>query len=771
MKRYLPLILILALIIPHSSFSQNCLLAHFPLDGNANDVSGNNVPAVVNGPVAAMDRFGNPNGAMRFDGVDDFIELNNDAALIDSGAFTISIWAKMTGQGGGVDNTNPMFQQRADGTSNGTSKLVLFAERQNNEIALVAIDEVGSSVSVISNPKVTDTAWHCYTFVHTASNYMYLYLDGILVSQGPSTESGFFNVGINHVTIGSHNYLGQLQGAFNGCIDEVKIYNCELDSSEIVAACFEQSSNNDTACLLADYRLDGNGADSSGNGLNGTVYGPVPTMDRFGNAGGAMKFDGIDDYIELNNNQAILDSGAFTVLAYAKILGQGGGVDNTNPIFQQRADGTSAGTSKMVLFGERQNSEMALTLFDEVGASGSVIDYPKVQDTNWHCYAFVNTGNNWMYIYLDGIQVAQGPSAENGFFDVNIDHVTIGTHNYLGQLQGAFNGCIDDVKIYQCALDSAEIAAMCPAQSIGCTYSQYDMFNSALDVSGNGYDGMFSGPPTSVTGFNGSPNGAYRFDAQNDFVVLNNNQPVIPNDDFTIVVQASINGVAGGVEKKQILFSQNNILSTTGSSIQAYADDRNNVRLFLRDDNGVTTTISGPAPVDNDWHCFGFTRRSDDSCFVSLDGVIIGQGVTNDAGTYTTGVNSVNIAMHNSQGSYMSLFNGDIDDVKIYRCSIPNDSIQVLCKGLHSGIEDLNINSNLISIYPNPASDYLQVKIHSEAHDMEALSFSVVDAIGQELQLQPEGERLNVAPLARGVYLLIVRDETGAILGSKQFLK
>jgi hypothetical protein len=49
----------------------------------------------------------------------------------------------------------------------------------------------------------------------------------------------------------------------------------------------------------ADYPLDGNAIDVSGNGNTGTVSGPIPTTDRFGTPDHAMWFDGVDDRIEL----------------------------------------------------------------------------------------------------------------------------------------------------------------------------------------------------------------------------------------------------------------------------------------------------------------------------------------------------------------------------------------------------------------------------------------------------------------------------------------
>ena len=59
------------------------------------------------------------------------------------------------------------------------------------------------------------------------------------------------------------------------------------------------SNNPITAGLVAAYEFTGNADDVSGNGNNGVVNGATLTADRFGNAGSAYSFDGVDDYIAM----------------------------------------------------------------------------------------------------------------------------------------------------------------------------------------------------------------------------------------------------------------------------------------------------------------------------------------------------------------------------------------------------------------------------------------------------------------------------------------
>ncbi len=69
--------------------------------------------------------------------------------------------------------------------------------------------------------------------------------------------------------------------------------------------------------LVAEYRLDGNAQDSSGNERHGTVSGAVSGVDRFGRHGGAMHFDGIDDYVVVDPAPRLQSSG-FTLSVWCR---------------------------------------------------------------------------------------------------------------------------------------------------------------------------------------------------------------------------------------------------------------------------------------------------------------------------------------------------------------------------------------------------------------------------------------------------------------------
>src|SRR5688572_22093955 len=91
MKKFFLLFIAMAAI--SFSFAQiptTGLVAYYPFSGNANDSIGNN-DGTVYGAALTTDRFGNPNSAYTFDGVNDYIKVS-DAIGLNNPNFTYSAW-------------------------------------------------------------------------------------------------------------------------------------------------------------------------------------------------------------------------------------------------------------------------------------------------------------------------------------------------------------------------------------------------------------------------------------------------------------------------------------------------------------------------------------------------------------------------------------------------------------------------------------------------------------------------------------------------------
>ena len=80
--------------ITHAGLSDG-LVAYYPFNGNANDESGNRNNGTVNGSTLTTDRFGNANCAYSFDGVNDYITIQESDILKVTSELTITTWVKI----------------------------------------------------------------------------------------------------------------------------------------------------------------------------------------------------------------------------------------------------------------------------------------------------------------------------------------------------------------------------------------------------------------------------------------------------------------------------------------------------------------------------------------------------------------------------------------------------------------------------------------------------------------------------------------------------
>ena len=195
-----------------------------------------------------------------------------------------------------------------------------------------------------------------------------------------------------------------------------------------------------TAGLVAHYPFNGNANDESGNGNDGTVYGATPAVDRFGNAGSAYSFDGIDDNINLGSGINLADS-SFTFSFWDKedllegIVFSQGYVSN----------------NKRLIIGYYSDYKFGISFY-----YNDLSTIQAYSDTvNWqHWVCTFNALTKERRIYLNGQLIAEDIASANysGTGDLYLGSVFNST--------GFYSGKIDDIRIYNRALSAAEIQAL-----------------------------------------------------------------------------------------------------------------------------------------------------------------------------------------------------------------------------------------------------------------------------------------------------------------------
>ena len=96
MKRLLCYLLLTECCFAQVELSRG-LQAWYPFNGNATDASGNNNNPILNNATITADRFGNPNSAYHFNGVYQYMRIQNKPSLNFGNTISLSVWVRPTG--------------------------------------------------------------------------------------------------------------------------------------------------------------------------------------------------------------------------------------------------------------------------------------------------------------------------------------------------------------------------------------------------------------------------------------------------------------------------------------------------------------------------------------------------------------------------------------------------------------------------------------------------------------------------------------------------
>lgn len=215
--------------------------------------------------------------------------------------------------------------------------------------------------------------------------------------------------------------------------------------------------------LVMYLPFNGSATDISGNNVPTMTVGPILTNDRFGNPDQAYLFDGQNDQIILNNNQALITGNSFTIAMWARIDGRSQVEPKyNNTLFEQRNDDPAS--SSGIHFAAERIINTYLELRSSAGSNSVSLqtDYPG--DGKWYHFAAVLDEDENMYLFINGELKSSRQFSSNGDFHTGVNRVNIGTLHTGGLINGAFHGAIDDVFIYNRALNHCEIETLYSGQ-------------------------------------------------------------------------------------------------------------------------------------------------------------------------------------------------------------------------------------------------------------------------------------------------------------------
>ena len=401
-------------------------------------------------------------GCLGLNGTDEYIEIDGYHGISGAQARTCCAWIKTEDTDGGVI--------MVWGTASSPG------ERWRFEVLPTGTLKIGTGDgNVTGSTAVNDGIWHhvAVTLENDGSTNIseaMLYVDGVY-------DVGSITVGSNGggviTTSDSNVLIGKLFSDayyFSGYMDDVRIYNEALSPYEI--ALFSKCSDSG---LVAYWKLDSVESGTSyttpdyfGN-HNGNLYGGLETgLSGSGKIGNCFDFDGDDDLVGCGANYEEFET--YTLSAWVNISGS-------------QTAWTSHGGWVIGKEGDYQGFGLAVGTTEPAVYHSNGSTYTRLEsNTNltlnqWHHIAGTYDGEV-VSIYVDG--VCENYTTASGFENNLTKSLMIGSWSWGGSR--AFDGMIDDVRLYNYAMSSDQIDGLYDSAND----SEYVYYPNGGGILGNG---------------------------------------------------------------------------------------------------------------------------------------------------------------------------------------------------------------------------------------------------------------------------------------------
>jgi hypothetical protein len=310
-------LLLIFFITTLNVFAQNTsnnLLLHYEFNGNANDTSPNGFHGLESGVVYVSDRNGNPNSAVYFDGVDDFISLPNLNALKPDLPLSFSFWIKYDSllyTDRAVFNTS--FEEDVD------SGVYFNSQATTGNIAINFGDgglsyTAGSRRTFVSYQPIQNNVWYHIIVTVKSAQDMKIYVDCVETTGGYSGMGGQLQYSNKPGVIGKHDRtLNSPADHFKGTLDDFMYWDKELTPADFNQLCDGKLSSSEFEQTYGKIKMYPNPTGSKLNLNNNEGYDSILIL----NSIGQIVYKNIYQKIITLDN---LDSGIYVI----KLIGKKG---------------------------------------------------------------------------------------------------------------------------------------------------------------------------------------------------------------------------------------------------------------------------------------------------------------------------------------------------------------------------------------------------------------------------------------------------------------
>ena len=429
------------------------MIAWWKAEGDATD-SVDSHDGTINDATFATGKVGQ---AFSFDGVDDDVQIPDSSDWnFGTGDFTFDFWAKSS-------STDRMYALSWDPVQD--TKNLEFNFNDAGVGLWVYWNGGGgplgtNAIQVGSSGQYTDGQWHHFALTRSGSTWT-LYIDGDVAGTAADSEA-------LDLSGGNNNYLGAYLGSnffWNGQIDEVEVFKRALSADE-VRALADAGSAGKCPCdpppnsMVSWWPGDGNAFDFQ-DGNNGTTHGGL-TYDS-GEVAQAFSFNGSDSYVSFGNSVGNFGTSDFTVDFWMQssstrdeeLIGKRTVCDNAS--FWAARLGHNGATQGVILVELDQDSS---------GTNYNFLYSTKtVNDGNFHHIAVVRSGVS-LSLYIDG--ALDGTSNGPGVANIsNTADLIAGQGPCASSGSNYFTGLLDEIEVFNRALNSNEIAGIYQAGGAG----------------------------------------------------------------------------------------------------------------------------------------------------------------------------------------------------------------------------------------------------------------------------------------------------------------
>jgi hypothetical protein len=440
-----------------ASIPTDNLVAHYPLNRNSKDIA----------PHGKIDR------AAFFNGSSSVITLPNEIEdpIISTSAFTVSGWFNTNS----VSTDQFILQMYQD-------MYLDIRVDSNGTLGAKVANSAGTNTEINGTTSLSTNTW--YHFIFTGdSDKIELFLNNS--SEGSSTawDGTFFTTTNVQPRIGARG-IASGQRYFNGEIDQIRIFNKEVSSSERSTLYAENSSSSANKAVkdifsdgsgVALYQLDGNALATQGNGYLG---------------GNAPIFNGVSSKIVLPNST------------------KGIGTPSSSFSFWVKPVSVSSGYQLVCLLTNndwieiRYNSSGQFQIYPARQSNDTYISFSAVTKTAGKWYNIVITrdaGAGTIKLYIDGTLEQTNTSWDGTLTSAASSPNGLGANVSSNTLW--FGGELEQIRFFDKALSSSEVTTLKNETASSTTLDTADILGDGSCVAHYRLDGHSK---ENVNGYHGS---------------------------------------------------------------------------------------------------------------------------------------------------------------------------------------------------------------------------------------------------------------------------